>query len=330
MRLLPLAILAAGCLVSAIDARAQTITTPVTPAPGADRTMCIHGDAVGHLTFDASSPSTCAGTHTDLPGFTFLGVVPATQTVGVFGTGITMGTGATLSVGGATTTNGITNTGDVGTGTLSTTGLATLNSVGVTNNATVGGTLGVTGATTLSTLSTSGAATLNSVGVTNNATVGGTLGVTGATTLSTLSTSGAATLDSVAVTNNATIGGTLGVTGQANLNGGANVSNNLTVAPATTVNMGGNRVQNVGAPVAESDAATKGYVDQSLSVTTAQISQAFKKIDENTEGIAVAIAMGGLVLPDTKAFALSANVGFYDGKQAIAAQAAIRSVRRLP
>jgi hypothetical protein len=201
-----------------------------------------------------------------------------------------MGTGATLSVGGATTTNGITNTGNVGTGTLSTTGLATLNSVGVINNATVGGTLGVTGNTSLSTLSTSGAATLNSVGVTNGATVGGTLDVAGV----------------------------------ANLNGGATISNNLTVAPATTVNMGGNRVQNVGAPVAESDAATKGYVDQSLSVTTAQISQAFKKIDENTEGIAVAIAMGGLVLPDTKAFAISVNVGFYDGKQAIATQAAIR------
>jgi hypothetical protein len=55
----------------------------------------------------------------------------------------------------------------------------------VTSNATVGGTLGVTGATTLSTL-----------GVTSNATVGGTLGVTGATTLSTLDTSGSATLGS--------------------------------------------------------------------------------------------------------------------------------------
>ncbi len=42
----------------------------------------------------------------------------------------------------------------------------------------------------LSTLSTSGAATLNSVGVTNDAAVGGTLGVTGNTMLSTLSTSG--------------------------------------------------------------------------------------------------------------------------------------------
>lgn len=44
----------------------------------------------------------------------------------------------------------------------------------VTGNATIGGTLGVTGATTLGTL-----------GVTDNTTVGGTLGVTGTTTLGT-------------------------------------------------------------------------------------------------------------------------------------------------
>lgn len=59
------------------------------------------------------------------------------------------------------------------------------------NNLAVGGTLGVTGATTLSSLAASG-----------NATVGGTLGVTGAATLSSFGASG-----------NGTVGGTLGVTG---------------------------------------------------------------------------------------------------------------------
>ena len=55
-----------------------------------------------------------------------------------------------------------------------------------------------------------------------------------------------------------------------------------------------------------------------------RINDAFRKIDGNTEGIAVAMAMGGLALPDSKAFAMSANVGFYDGKQALSTQAAMR------
>ena len=107
--------------------------------------------------------------------------------------------------------------------------------VAMTQNTTVGGTLGVTGATTLSTLSTSGAATLSSATVTNNATVGGTLGVTGATTLSTLSTSGAATLSSAAVTNNATVGGTLNVTGTVGTP--AVVTPNIGTSSAATLNL---------------------------------------------------------------------------------------------
>lgn len=103
-------------------------------------------------------------------------------------------------------------------GTLGVTGATTLSSLGVTGNETVGGTLGVTGATTLSslgvtgnetvggTLGVTGATTLSSLGVTGNETVGGTLGVTGATTLS-----------SVGISGNATIGGTLGVTGLSTL-----------------------------------------------------------------------------------------------------------------
>jgi hypothetical protein len=97
-------------------------------------------------------------------------------------------------------------------------------------NAAIGGTLDVTGATTLGGL-TAGASTLDSAAVTNNATVGGTLEVTGATTLAatsatTLSTSGTATLDSVDVTNNAGVGGTLWVTGAATFGAGATLTNN--------------------------------------------------------------------------------------------------------
>ena len=111
--------------------------------------------------------------------------------------------------------------GTVTTGDLAVTGGSVL-----TGNATVGGTLGVTGATTLSstaaitgnttvggTLGVTGASTLDSAAVTNNATVGGTLGVTGNSTLS-------GTLD---VTGNTTVGGTLGVTGDTTLSGAVNI-----------------------------------------------------------------------------------------------------------
>ena len=132
--------------------------------------------------------------------------------------------------------------------------VSTTNGVDVTNNATVGGTLGVTGNTSLSTVSTSGAATLNSAGITNNATVGGTLGVTGATTTAgitntgnvgtgTLSTTGAATLNSAGITNNATVGGTLGVTGATTTAGITNTGNvgtgTLSTTGAATLNSAG-------------------------------------------------------------------------------------------
>jgi hypothetical protein len=98
----------------------------------------------------------------------------------------------------------------------------------------------------------------------------------------------------------------------------------MSVAAGAPVDMGGNRVQNVATPIVATDAANKGYVDGMNAITNDRINQAFRQIDENTEGIAVAIAMGGLTLPQGKDFALGANVGFYDDKQAAAAQAAIR------
>ena len=93
------------------------------------------------------------------------------------------------------------------------TGALAADSLIVTNSASIGTTLGVTGATTLSSTLSAGASTLASLAVTAGATVGTTLGVTGATTLSSTLSAGASTLASVGVTGNATVGGTLGVTG---------------------------------------------------------------------------------------------------------------------
>lgn len=65
---------------------------------------------------------------------------------------------------GSVSTGGITS-GNVSSSTLSTSGLATLNSTSVTNSATVGGTLGVTGISTLGALNQTGITNINTTGV---------------------------------------------------------------------------------------------------------------------------------------------------------------------
>ena len=115
-------------------------------------------------------------------------------------------------------------------------------------NTAVAGTLGVTGATSLSSLATSGAATiggaLNVTGattLTGNLTVPGNLAVTGTSTLTgntavtgTLGVTGASTLASVGVTGAATVGTTLGVTGATTL-ASVTVGTTLGVTGATTL-----------------------------------------------------------------------------------------------
>jgi hypothetical protein len=114
-----------------------------------------------------------------------------------------------------------------------------LNSASITNNETVGGTLSVTGATSLSTLSTSGLATLNSVSVTNNATVGGTLSVTGNTSLN-----GGVTVNggSFGVTGPTSLGGSLQVAGATTLNGPTTVNNTFSVNNGATLAVNGGTI----------------------------------------------------------------------------------------
>lgn len=100
---------------------------------------------------------------------------------------------------------------------------ATLASASLSGNASVGGTLGVTGASTLH------AVTATDVNT-------GTLEASGASTLAavsatTISSSAAATLASAAVTGNASVGGTLGVTGVSTLH--ATTTGALTSAAGT-------------------------------------------------------------------------------------------------
>ena len=138
----------------------------------------------------------------------------------------------TLSAGATTLASlGVTNNATVG-GTLGVTGAATLSStLAVTSGATVGGTLGVTGAATLSsTLAvTSGATVGGTLGVTGGATVGGSFGVTGATTMATLDATSGTFSSTLGVTGAATLSSTLGVTGATTLSSTLGVAGNVAV-----------------------------------------------------------------------------------------------------
>ncbi len=130
---------------------------------------------------------------------------------------------STVNITGATSLSTLTASGNATLTTVNA-GATTLASASITGNTSIGGTLGVTGATALSSTLTAGVSTLTSLSVTNNQTVGGTLGVTGATTLaSTLGVTGATTLSS-----------TLGVTGATTLTGAATISNTTASTSTTT------------------------------------------------------------------------------------------------
>ena len=105
---------------------------------------------------------------------------------------------------------------------------------------------------------------------------------------------------------------------------------NLSVSGGT-VDMGGSRIQNVQAPTDPNDAATKAYVDALASGFVDfgdDVINRFERnedaIDRNEQGIAIAIALSGLALPTGKAFAMSGDMGFYEGKSAVAMQGALR------
>ena len=118
-------------------------------------------------------------------GATTLSSATLSSTLGVTGTSTLAAVNATNGT--FSGTLGVTGASTLSSATLSSTLGVTGNTT--LTNATCSGTLGVTGTSTLgatntSTLTSSGAATLNSLAVTNAATVGSTLGVTGNTTLS--------------------------------------------------------------------------------------------------------------------------------------------------
>ena len=116
-------------------------------------------------------------------------------------------------------------------GTLDVTGETTVESLDVTKNATVGGTLNVAGDTTLANTKVGG--TLN---VTDKLTANNGLKVTNGTETDTLTVTGAAKVDSLEVANSATVGDKLTVGNGLDVTGNALLNNDLTVNGATKLN----------------------------------------------------------------------------------------------
>ena len=128
------------------------------------------------------------------------------------------------------------------------------------------GALDVSGAATLGSAAVTGNLTINTDKFTvtsgeGNTSIAGTLAVTNAATFSdSLTVTGALTGNGNVTLGNAS-GDTITVTGTATFAQSADFDGGLTVAGSQTVDMGGNRVTNIGTPSQSTDAVTKAYVD---------------------------------------------------------------------
>ncbi len=253
----------------------------------------------------------------------------STGTGGVGGTqtfGVNAGTGNMFATGTATFGNTLT----VASGGANITGGTTTDILTVTNGAiattitpsgidtgsiNVGGTLTANVIHSNTVLSTVvGADQVNTLGLNADA---ANFGVKGNTAID---AEGNVTIGTANKNANLTVSGTATVTGQAYLNGGATVSNNLTVSgagnggPATNVDMGGNVVHDVAAPVLGTDAANKAYVDASLN-------SANQRIDRANQGVAIAMAVQNPVLTGSDRFGVAVNFSDFAGNSAVGATA---------
>jgi autotransporter adhesin len=88
------------------------------------------------------------------------------------------------------------------------------------------------------------------------------------------------------------------------------IGTNTIADQPNTVSLGGRCLTNVAPGIASTDGATVG-----------QVNQASKRA---YGGIATAMAMGGIAVPETKLYAVSANLGAYRGETALAGGMAFR------
>jgi len=303
--------IAIGNSSTAADDNTIAIGNGATVATGLTNSVAI-GNGATATQANQFMLGTVATTAYTLPGLPAIGATTGNTLVTVDPTGNLTSSGITITGSGS----GITAPGTVTAGTLTT----TTGGVTITGNTITGAGAGssITGFNTISGntvsagaggLSTTGGLNMTNTSITNLNSIGGfggnPIGVNSALNMNNNNINNVHNLN---VNNNATVGGTF------TANGPAQFNNSLTVAPGQTINMGGNVVSGVAAPIAGTDAANKNYVD-------GQVSDA---LNQSKEGIAVAIAMAGITLPTGKNFAIGGNVGFYDSKQAVGFEAAAR------
>ena len=195
-------------------------------------------------------------------------------------------------------------------------------------NVDLNGTLDVSSSATVNSLTSNGAITAtgnltintNKFTVTageGNTSIAGTLGVTNAATFSdSLTVAGATTLNGNITLGNAG-GDTITVTGTPTFAQSADFDGGFTVAGSQTVDMGGNKVTNIGTPTQSTDATTKAYVDsvkQALdikdSVRVASQSNISATYNNGTSGVGATLTAdsNGAISIDSTALALNNRV----------------------
>ncbi|VTM24040.1 YadA-like C-terminal region [Stutzerimonas stutzeri] len=121
----------------------------------------------------------------------------------------------------------------------------------------------------------------------------------------------------------------LTVSGTTNLSGTTNISGTMNVQANTTVNMGGNRIQNVGNATAPTDAVNKAYVDSAISNVTGggvnmshvnslnnRITRVERKLRASTAGTAAMLNIPQAIGAGKQT--IGAGIGSNDGQNAVA------------
>ena len=177
--------------------------------------------------------------------------------------------------------------------------------VEISKDVDLNGALDVSGAATLGSAAVTGNLVVNTdkftvASGTGNTLVAGTLDVTGNSTLTgNLEVDGQLKADGNVILGDNS-GDTVTVTGTATFTQSADFDGGMTVAGSQTVDMGGNRITNIGTPTQATDSVTKAYVDgvkQALDIkdsvriaTTANLSTAY---NNGTSGVGATLTADG-------------------------------------